>query len=461
MGGFKKLAKDTALLTASSVLMRCIGLSYQVWLAGRIGAAGVGLWQLVLSVNVFTATLAISGIRFTTTRLVAEELGLGNAGGVGAVIGRCLGYAMFFGGASFLVQYLCAAPIGFLWVGDARTVESLRVLAFSLPMISLSCVLNGYFIASGRAWKSAAVQVAEQAAGIGCVGYLLGRTAAGDTAACCAAIAWGTVAADGFSLALIALLYLLDRRRSGRGDAGPDLTGRMLRIALPLALAAYARTGLTTLENLLVPRKLRAAGFSADRALAGYGTVTGMVFPIISFPSCLLNAVAELTVPELTAAQVEGRQDRIDRSVSRLLRWTLIFALFCAAFLFLCAEPLGYLIYRTQGVGHYIRVLALLVPFMYMDIVTDGCLKGLGQMLWSMCFNIAESLCGVALVFWLLPRWALRGYLFVLFFCELFNFTLSIFRLRQVSRFRILPRFDGHFFRKKRENACRDRRYPV
>ena len=31
----KKMARDTALLTASAVIMRCIGLAYQVWLAGR------------------------------------------------------------------------------------------------------------------------------------------------------------------------------------------------------------------------------------------------------------------------------------------------------------------------------------------------------------------------------------------------------------------------------------------
>ena len=437
---WRKLARDTALLTASSVLMRCIGLAYQVWLAGRIGASGIGLWQLVMSVNVFTATLAISGIRFTTTRLVAEEVGAGNGGGVGRAVGRCLGYAAFFGGAAFLIQYLCAAPIGFLWVGDARTVRALRTLAFSLPMISLSCVLNGYFIATGRAWKSAAVQVIEQLTGIGCVMLLLGRVPGGDLEGCAAAIAGGNVAADAVSLLLIAALYLLDRRKREKGAAGPHLMGRMLRIAMPLAVAAYARTGLTTLENLLVPRKLRAAGLSADRALSGYGAITGMVFPIISFPSCLLNAVAELTVPELTAAQVAGDQARIDEAVSRLLRASALFALLCATFLFACAEPLGYLIYHTAGVGRYIRLFALLVPFMYIDIVTDGCLKGLGQMLWSMGFNISEAAIGVLLVITVLPRWALNGYIFVLFFCEIFNFSVSLWRLRKVARFRIVPR---------------------
>ena len=65
---------------------------------------------------------------------------------------------------------------------------------------------------------------------------------------------------------------------------------------------------------------------------------------------------------------------------------------------------------------------------MYMDIVTDGCLKGLGQMMRSMVFNISEACIGVLLVITVLPVKALNGYIFVLFFCEAYNFTLSILR---------------------------------
>ena len=430
--GLGKLARDTAVLTASAILMRCIGLGYQVWLAGRIGAAGVGLWQLVMSVHVLCATVAISGVRFTATRLIAEEQGRGRAGGVRRAVGHCAGYAAVFGGAAWLLLRLGAERIGFLWVGDARTVKSLGILAWSLPMISLSCVFNGYFIATGRAWRSAAVQVAEQLCGVGCVMALLGRVRGEDLEQCCAAISLGNVAADGVSLALIALLYLLDRRGGAGEGAGGPMTGRMLRIALPLALAAYARTSLTTLENLLVPRKLTESGLSAEGALSGYGVITGMVFPIIGFPSCLLSALAELTVPELTAAQVRGDTARIRRTVAKLLRWALGFSLCAALFLFFCAEPLGMLIYHRAGVGRYIRLFALLVPFMYVDIVTDGCLKGLGQMLWSMGFNISEAAIGVLLVAAVLPRRALEGYIFVIFFCEIYNFTVSMLRLWRV-----------------------------
>ena len=96
----KKLIYNTALLTGSSLLMNCIGMAFQIWLVGRIGTAGIGLYQLVCSVTALSATVAISGIRFACTRLVSEELGLENSAGIRGAMRRCTAYGLFFGAAS-------------------------------------------------------------------------------------------------------------------------------------------------------------------------------------------------------------------------------------------------------------------------------------------------------------------------------------------------------------------------
>ena len=66
---------------------------------------------------------------------------------------------------------------------------------------------------------------------------------------------------------------------------------------------------------------------------------------------------------------------------------------------------------------------------MYTDMTVDGCLKGLGEQLWSMGVNIAEALLGLLLVWQLLPRYALAGWIAILYITEGFNFILSAFRL--------------------------------
>ncbi len=429
-----RLIYNTALLTCSSLLMSCIGIAFQVWLVGTIGSSGIGLYQLVCSVTNLCATFAISGIRFATTRLIAEELGGGQPGTVSFAMRRCLGYGLIFGLAGGAVLWLLAEPLGFLWIGDARTVASLRISAFSMPCISLCASFSGYFTACGRVWKPTLVHLMEQLIGIVLVALCLYAAPRADIEKSCAAVTLGRMAADVISLLLMALFYLCDRRKYyAQKVGGRAITARMLGIALPLAMSAYARSALTTIQHLLVPRGLKAAGYSADGALSGYGVIQGMALPVVFFPSCIMTAAAELIVPELTEAQVRGDERGIRRVTRRLLRLSLLFSSLVGLFMFLFADMLGAAVYKSTEAGRYIRILAPLIPVMYTDMTVDGCLKGLGQQVWSMGINILDSLAGLLLIWQLLPRYALTAYIVIIYFTELLNFVLSLIRLRRVA----------------------------
>ena len=432
----KRLIYNTALLTFSSLLMSCIGMAFQVWLVGCIGSAGIGLYQLVISVTNLAATFAISGIRFATTRLVSEELGLDNTDCIASAMKRCMLYGAFFGIAALIIMYSLAEPIGFLWIGDARTVMSLRISSLSMPCISLCAVLSGYFTACGRVWKRTLIHLAEQILGIALVAFFLGRAPVGDIEKSCAAVTYGRLCADILSTSTMYIAYKLDHKAHYlQGSKGSRLTSRMFRIAVPLAFSAYARSTLTTMQNLLVPKGLKSAGYSADGALSGYGTIQGMVLPIILFPSCIMVSLSELIVPELTESQVQDDQQGISRSVSSLIGMSLKFSIAVAAFMFIFADMLAQGVYKSSDAGYFIRILAPLVPIMYTDMTIDGCLKGLGQQVWSMGINILDGAVGLVMVWHLLPKYALVAYIAIIYFTEILNFSLSLWRLKSIRNY--------------------------
>lgn len=431
----RRLMVNTALMTSASLIMRCIAMGFQGYLSGKIGAAGIGLYQLVMSVELLASTFAISGIRFAVTRLVSEELGLGRGGGVHGAMVRSALYALIFGSAAMLLLTRFAEPIGFLWIGDARTVLSLRILAFGLPCIALSSVISGYFTACGRIWKPSLVHLIEQCAVVVFVALCLERVPGDDIELSCAAVCAGVTAADILSLALMLAFYFQDRRSHGAA-AGESisLTSRMLSVALPLAVSAYARSALSMLEHLLVPRGFRKSGLSADAALAGYGVIQGMAMPVLGFPSCLLSSLAENVIPVLTNAQVRGEREKIRREVRSLLVMSLGFSVAVAFALYVTADFIGMALFASSEAGRFIRLLAPLIPAMYVDMVVDGCLKGLGQQVWSMGINILDAGLGVLLVYTLLPIGALDAYIGIIYFNELLNLTLSVSRLRRAVR---------------------------
>lgn len=425
---------NTVVLTVSNLVMRCIGMAFQVWLAGRIGSAGIGLFQLVMAVGGFAMTFAISGIRFGTTRLVSEELGRGNTRGAISAVGRCVLYALFFGFTAGVFLFLRAEGIGFLWVGDARTVLSLRIMAFEMPFIALSSVLSGYFTACGRVTKPAVVHLLEQIICVTLTAVFLFLVPKGDVERNCACVTLAGAISDGLSFLMMLGVFLHDvRTHSHTGEKPPRLIPRLLGISLPLAVSAYTRSGLSTLQNMLIPTQLRAFGMTAAQALSIYGAVHGMAFTVICFPACILQVVAELLVPKLTELQVQGQCDRIRRTCASLLSKTLLYTTAAAIVLFFCADWLSEHIYKTDDVGFYIRILVPLMPVMFADIIVDGCLKGLGEHVWCMGINILESAASVVLIYILLPRYGLPAFIFILYFDEVFNFLLSISRLMRVT----------------------------
>lgn len=431
----KRMLYNTILLTATALIIRAVGMVFQVFLSKKIGAAGIGLYQLIMSVSMLASTFAISGIRFATTRLVSEELGKGNHTGVKAAIRRCMLYALCFGTAAMFLLWFGAERIGTHWIGDGRTVLSLRVLAVSLPAFSLASVLSGYFTAVSRVIKSASVQVLEQLVRVSVIAVALTFGAQQDIEHSCAIIVAGGVAGELFSFIMLYILYVFDKRRlDNTGGTSRGIARKMFGITVPLAVSAYARTALSTIQNLLIPRGLRKSGASAEAALADYGMVQGMVFPIITFPSALFYSLAELIVPALTEAQVQGKTAAISAMVSRTLRLCLQFSFCVSAILFAFSHELATAIYDNMRVGHYIRILSLLMPIMYLDSITDGMLRGLGLHMHTMAINLVDSLVSVGLVYFLVPKYAVYGYLFMIIFTEIVNFGFSIYKLSKTTR---------------------------
>ena len=66
-------------------------------------------------------------------------------------------------------------------------------------------------------------------------------------------------------------------------------------------------------------------------------------------------------------------------------------------------DKLALFTYGLQEIGIYIKRLAFLMPIMYLDTVTDGMLRGLGEHVYSMRVNIIDSIISLILVYFLIP----------------------------------------------------------
>lgn len=432
----KQIFWNALLLTGANLLMRTVSVSFGVFVSNRAGEEAMGLYSLMSGVYGFALTLATSGIQLGVTRLIADALGRDNPQRIRSVMRCATLYALTFGLFATGLLMGLATPIGMHWLKDGRTVSSLRLFAISLPFIALSSVWNGYFTAVRRVYKNAAVQVSEQGIKIALTMYLLASFAGRDVERILQALVLGGALAEILSFFPSLFLYLHDRKHHYKGRPIPQtgVASSLLRLSLPIALTTYIRSGLVTIQHVLIPEGLRNSGASHAAALRAYGSIHSMALPIILYPAALISSFSGLLVPALAECVARKSNKRVCYIVGRVWSLALLFSFGAAGLLICFSSEIGEALYPGTEAGRYIHLLAPLIPIMYVDTATDAMMKGLGAQVYSMNVNLADALISVLLVWLLVPRYGIGGYLFTVYFSELFNTVLSINHLLNISR---------------------------
>ena len=232
-------------------------------------------------------------------------------------------------------------------------------------------------------------------------------------------------------LTLGCLVVLRLREHVKPSDPIP-VRSRLMQAAVPLALADVLKSGINTTENLMVPKRL-ALNTRVESPLAAFGCVSGMVFPVMMFPACILFGLSELLIPELARCAAAGSRQRITYLVRRSLKVAMLYGLLFCGLLYLLAENLCQMLYGNAEAGQYLKLYALLVPMLYCDAITDAMTKGLGQQKVCVRYNILTSAMDVAFLYILLPKYGMDGYFLSFLVTHVVNFILSLRRLLKIT----------------------------
>ena len=417
------------LLTGVNLLLRMVSTSFQVYLSGKIGAAGIGLLQMVLSVGSLTMTAGMAGIRTATMYLTSEELGKNHRENIRWILSGCVKYSLFCSGTVAIVLFAFSPEIAKNWIGDTDTVVTIRLFSCFLPINCLCGVMVGYFTAANRIGTLAVVEIVEQAISMMLTIALLHFWANSDQIRSCAAIIIGSGFSSCTTLLILLVLQKLEKSKFGHKIS---VGKRLLKTAVPLALADDLKSGISTAENLMVPKRMELCK-KIENPLASFGLVSGMVFPVLMFPAAILYGLAELLIPELARCSAAGSQQRIQYLAGRSLRIAVLYGCVFCGLLFLLSEELCVLLYNNLEAGRYLRWFSVLIPMLYCDAITDAMIKGLGQQTASVRYNILTSCMDVMLLFLLLPQYGIEGYYVSFLVTHLLNFILSVRRLLKIT----------------------------
>lgn len=426
------------ILTVVGIAIRSVSLGFNSFITKNIGAEGIGLFTLIGTVYSFAVTFATSGISLTVTRLVSSAIGEGKEGNVRSILRSAIAYSLIFSVAATSVLFCFAPYFGNTVLSDQRCVLPLRILALSLVPIALSSVFCGYFVGVKRVAHNAVIQVLGQIFKITVTAFLVLKFAKQGVYYGIIALSL-SMALTEIGVFLFALIQFIVDKKLNFTQSSQKCShfNSVRKMAVPLALSAYIRSALLTVEHILIPRRLRDRGESHSESLKYYGILHGMALPMLLYPMAPLSSFSSLLVPEFSESAARHDAERMKRVASEALNTTLAYSIGAMTLLLLLSEEIGYVIYDSYDAGYYIALMAPILPIMYLDHVADSMLKGIGEHVFSMWVNISDSLLSVILVWVLIPALGISGYAIVIVVMEGYNFLLSVLRLRSKIKFKL------------------------
>ena len=431
------------LLTVTGLAGQVLGFLYRILLSRMIGAEVMGLYQLVMPVYSVLMSLTAAGLTAAVSALTSEYRALGNWRAAWQTLGQCLALAALLLLLPAACVLLFSDPISVYLLGDARTQLGLVLL---LPCVLLTGVENIHkhaFYGAGLVRPPAFTELLEQVVRACAVLGLLLLLPPQSPEGTVGIIVTGMVLCEVFSACALTLLHRR-WRRSVTGPLGPGerrgkLTGRVIRIAAPIAMTSLLGNLMGSVCAILIPQKLVEGGMDVSAAISAFGVMFGMTIPLLTLPTAFIAALGLILVPKLAESTALKRGEEVQRRISKAMLGTSLLMLPALAFLVALGPTLGELVFREPSVGDHLVPLSVGVALSCYQSVLSCALNGVGRQPQAARNALISGAVELAVVYLTvgIPNVGLKGYVAAFLVSSLVVVVLGAVSLRRATGLRL------------------------
>ena len=432
MGGqSRSMMQESAVLSIFSVALQGLGLLFNIFLTRSIGAASVGALTLMGSFYGLASVLSGGSGFLSASRFVSEELGSG--GDPKRAFRYALRFSMILSGSAAVLLIITAPLTVPLLAGTGATVLTVRLLSLCLPISALTACLKGRCYAYHRVYVPAIAECAEFLLRAGVMAFCAVFLIPAGRLSILSAFAVSMLAGQGS-----AALFLLVFRMPGAVTAGKCRLhcGGFLRQVLPMIGNASLVAILGTANDALVPLTLRQYGNSTEEALSQFGEFEAIIIPTLFFPSVVQCCMSGLLVPELSQARAAKNSAGIRETTQRVLEQTVAFSLPVVLILALFGGQIGVLLGGDPFTGHILRCMSPVIPFIYLEIILEGVLRGLGKQSFSSVNYLAEYTVRISVLLICVPLFGFYGIVASYMACNLTGNAVRLFFVLRLTDLR-------------------------
>ncbi len=433
--------KGALIVLFASIITRILGFFFRVVLANNLGAQGMGIYQLIMSLYMLVVTFATSGVSFAVSRIVSENMATKNKKSTRVILKTSILWAFFLGSLVCLTMLFFKDEIAKTILRDSRTTNSIFYLAPSIPFMAVSACIKGYFYAKRKPFFPSAASILEQTIKIIFVIFLIQYFQKSSINKACAIVAIGMTLSETISCIFMASLYFKTKKQIATSTNNRNNKGifkSILKNSIPIQTNNSFNAALKLVESILIIESLKIfTNGNSQAATSTYGIIKGMVLPLIMFPTSFLQSIITVLIPELSGATASGNKRAIRKACEKSLQLTIAMGIFVSAMFISFPDKIAAIFYKNLEVAQMLKSLSLLCPILYVQMICMGILNAIGEQISSMKYNILEGVLRILLIVLLVPKGGINAFLALMFITSGFSLVLYSLRLVKVTAFPI------------------------
>ena len=366
------LFSTATLITTLSIAERGLGFFYRVVLSRLIGAEGLGLYQIALSLFAVFLTIGTGGIPVSVSRLLAKNNADCKMNKAPQVVGAGVFLCLLLTLPVAIILLPFAQKLPFLF-SDERAVSVFKILLLGLCFSSVYAVIRGAFWGNKNFLTPSLLDIAEETVMV-IAGVLLLKSVhssldGAQKAAWAATISY----AFSFTASLIAFFFCGGKISRPKKQLKP-----LFNATLPITSVRVSGTLVNAAISVLLPVMLIRSGYNESESLRLFGVVTGMALPVIFIPATIIGSIALVLVPQLAEDFFKRNFSKLYQNITRGVFASFLIAFSLVPFFAVLGNDLGAIVFKEPLVGAYVQSGSLVLLPMSLTMISTGILNSLG-----------------------------------------------------------------------------------
>ena len=340
-----------------------------------MGTEGLGLYMMVLPTFSLFIGLGQFGLPTALSKLIAEK--------------KKNNIRLFFSilpisiiiNIILIITILLIAPVlSKNLLHDPRCYLPILAIAVVIPFTSLSSICRSYFFGKERMTPHVISNLVEDIVRLSLmiigIPFFLPK---GLEYAVCFIILSNTISE--FASIVILLIFLPKKVQIKKSDLIPkkDYMKESLSIGIPNTTGRLIGSIGYFLEPILLTTTLLAIGYSNKYITTEYGILSGYAMPLLLLPSFFTMAISQALLPVVSREYARGNYDSVKRKIKQAIYYSLLIGIpVTIFFIFLPEIPLQLIYHTTEGTN-YIRFLAPICLFQYIQSPLSSSLDAMGK----------------------------------------------------------------------------------